>query len=294
MNATLILGIIIHASLFIVVMGFGLQAAPADLIFLFRRPVQLIKALISINVIMPLVAIALVKLFQLNPIIEVALVALAASPIPPIFPRKASKKGGDDSYSFGILIAVSFLSLFVVPSLMKITGRVFEREAYFSELSIVKSIAFGIVLPLAVGMVIRYFATSFAERFSKYAGKIGMIMLLFAVLPILIGLLPSMWSVTGSGTLLVMVVFAMIGIATGHLLGGPNFKDRAVLGVATASRHPAIAIALTSANVVEAEKNLAIASILLYFIVSALVALPYIKWAVRSSRAETEEPVFHI
>jgi BASS family bile acid:Na+ symporter len=273
-----ILGLGVSISIFLSVLSYGLQAGKDDFLYLFRRPVQLIKAILSINVIMPVFVFLLVMLFKLESVVEVALVALAISPVPPILPNKALKGGGGKSFTFGLLAAISLLSIVLVPLVLKIFETVFDRSARFSEFSVIKTILMTVIVPLILGMVICYFAPAFSERIASPLGKIAMIILILSFLPILIALLPAMWSLIGSGTILAIAAFAIVGVTVGHFLGGPDPNDRVVLALATSSRHPAIAIALTAANVGEAETKLAAAAILLYVIVGGIVATPYLAW----------------
>ena len=62
-------------------------------------------------------------------------------------------------------------------------------------------------------------------------------------------------------------------------LGGPDPDDRAVLALATASRHPGVALAIASANF--PGQTLVPAAVLWYLIVSALVSIPYLTWRQR-------------
>jgi hypothetical protein len=71
----------------------------------------------------------------------------------------------------------------------------------------------------------------------------------------------------------------VVGLAAGHLLGGPDAEDRTVLALSTASRRPAIAMAIAHTNF--PEQTLAMAAVLLYLIVDAIVALPYLNWTKR-------------
>ena len=41
-----------------------------------------------------------------------------------------------------------------------------------------------------------------------------------------------------------MVLFSLAGLAVGHVLGGPDRDERTVLGLSTAARHPAKALAI--------------------------------------------------
>jgi BASS family bile acid:Na+ symporter len=86
----------------------------------------------------------------------------------------------------------------------------------------------------------------------------------------------AMVSLVGNGTIVAIVAFSLVGLVVGHLLGGPDSDDCAVLALATASRHPGVALAIASANF-PGEKVVP-AAVLLYLIVSAIVSIPYLTW----------------
>jgi len=58
--------------------------------------------------------------------------------------------------------------------------------------------------------------------------------------------------------------------------------------MATASRHPAIAIALTAANIDNENGKVAAALIFLYLVVSGIAVTPYLKWLL-SDKGEIKE-----
>ena len=64
------------------------------------------------------------------------------------------------------------------------------------------------------------------------------------------------------------------GWASGHWLGGPQAEDATVLALSTASRHPAIALAVAKLNFPN-EPHLG-ATILLYLIVLTVLTVPYV------------------
>jgi BASS family bile acid:Na+ symporter len=118
-----------------------------------------------------------------------------------------------------------------------------------------------------------------------------MIVLLLSFLPILIfGLLPTIWSVATLGTISAIIAFTLIGITFGHFLGGPDPNDRTALALATSTRHPGIAIALAVSNIAEAEAVRAVAVVLLYLLVSGIVATPYLNWLSTSKTQEQKVP----
>jgi len=277
MTVVTVLMVLLQASLFLVVLSFGLQIRMADVLYLFRRPWQLVKSLLSIFVVMLIFAIIVNRIFNLHGVVEIALVALALSPVPPLIPNRLLKAGGGVSFSFGLLAAVSFLSIIIVPGVLRIMDAVFGLHANISEGAILKTVLTGIVIPIVIGMIIRYFVPA-SEKFAGILGKIGMIVAVLGLLPILLALLPFMWTVIGNGTIAAIIGFAVVGMISGHLLGGPEPKDRTVLAIATSARHPAIAISLASANAGETDIKLVAAVVVLYALISVIVSIPYIKW----------------
>jgi len=141
---------------------------------------------------------------------------------------------------------------------------------------------------MAIGMAFSYVAPRVTEGLADILAKIGGILLIVSILPILVALLPTMWSLTGKGMILAFVVFALVGVTVGYFLGGPDPKERTVLSLATASRHPGIAIAIASANVVdETPKQVIAAAVIAYLLISAIVVAPFLKWLSRDESGTT-------
>jgi BASS family bile acid:Na+ symporter len=87
MNLTVLILLMLKISIVLNVVALGLKATPAAATCLFRRPRELGRAFLSMNVVMPLLALGLAMAFDLNPAVKIALVALAVSPIPPMLPK---------------------------------------------------------------------------------------------------------------------------------------------------------------------------------------------------------------
>jgi BASS family bile acid:Na+ symporter len=106
--------------------------------------------------------------------------------------------------------------------------------------------------------------------------------LVIGVLAILAGALPAIFSQAGEGAIAAMAAFVVVGLAVGHWLGGPAADHRPVLALSTASRHPAIALAIAKANFPD-EPYLG-AAIVLFLLVNLLAALPYLEATNSGSR----------
>jgi BASS family bile acid:Na+ symporter len=108
------------------------------------------------------------------------------------------------------------------------------------------------------------------------------LLLVAAIVPVLITMWPAMISLIGDGTLLAIVAFIVVGLAVGHFLGGPDSDDRTVLALATATRHPGVALVIATGNF-PGEKLVAPA-LMLYLLVGAIASTPYVMWRKRQRR----------
>jgi len=269
---TLIL-FVLKASILLNVFAIGLKAGVHDATYMFRRPGKLAKALLAMNILMPLFAVAFVLAFHLKHAVEVALVALAVSPVPPILPRKLRKAGATESDTIGLLVAVGILAIVFVPAAMEILERVFHVPLRMTFASVAALVFITIILPLALGIAVHTLAPVAADRLVNPIAKIASIALLLSAVVILFSSAPAIWELTGNGTLVAIAAFVLVGLLIGHFVGGPKLENRTGLALATASRHPGIAIALAVANF--PEEKLAISAVLLYLLVNILVSIPY-------------------
>jgi BASS family bile acid:Na+ symporter len=279
MTAQELLVLAVRTSIVLTVFGFGLQATLADVLYLLRRPSLLARSLAAIFVVMPLVAVAMARLFDLRPSVEIMLTALAISPVPPLLPRKEGKAGGHAPYALGLMVIIGVLAIAIVPIAARLIGAYVGLPFSMPAGAVATVIVGMVVLPLAAGLIVRAALPALAERSAKLVGRVATVLLAISVLPILVATLPAAIALIGNGTLVAMITFVVIGLITGHLMGWPGEDHEVVLALSTGARHPAIALAIGKANFPD-EPDL-VATLLLYLLVSAAVGAAYIAWRKR-------------
>jgi BASS family bile acid:Na+ symporter len=235
------------------------------------------------NVIMPLVVAGLVVALDLPTAVKIALVALVVSPVPPILPKKELKAGGRGQYAIGLLVAIALLSIVIVPIAVSWFSAAFDRTGEIAPLTIAKVVLTSVLAPLAVGIIVRQFVRAFAQKIAGSVLMLGIVLLIVSALPLIYATWPAIHALFGNGTVLIIAATAVIGLVVGHTLGGPEPDDRTVLALSTASRHPAVALAVAVAGGAESKSELA--AILLYLIVAAIVSIPYVMWRNRQAVA---------
>ena len=269
MDLKLLIVLVLKVSISLIVFGLGLNATLADALSVLRRPRELGRAFLSMNVLMPALALAMALTFNFHPAVKIVLVALSVAPVPPMVPRKALKEGGRKDYTIGLLVAMALLAIVVIPVTMKI----FQPLAGVRLREPVSSVSWlvlkSILLPLSAGIALRSLAPGLTKRLVRPIGILATVLLILSVLPVLFVSAREIWSLIGDGTILAFSVFVLAGLAIGYWLGGPDSGDRRVLALATSSRHPGMALALAHANF--PHQQLDISAMALYLIVSAVL-----------------------
>lgn len=265
-------------SIFLTVLTIGVQAAPADLRCVFSRPSQLARSLLAMNVLGPIVAVAVCKIFSLHPAVIVALVTLSVAPVGALFSKAMLPLVAPDhqAYARGLFFASTVLSVILTPLAVEVIRMIFGGEVHVGPLAVAEVVVGSVLLPLGLGLAIGRWRPA-ARRWIPAIQKASGLVLLICVVPIIVGAWPLMASVVREGTLAAIIIIALIGLAVGHFLGGPDEDDRTVLAFATVSRHPGVAIAIASLT----DQPLAPVGVLLAVLVSGLAVVPYKRWRKR-------------
>jgi BASS family bile acid:Na+ symporter len=267
---------VLKAGIFLTVLTLGFRAKFSDAAYVLWRPGDFGRVFLSMNVLMPLTALAILQWFNLDPAVKIALATLSVSPVPPLFPKKSMKGHGRGDYSVGLLVAAAMPAIVVIPFSLKIFAPITNVPLHLPTRSVAMLVVTYIVAPLLIGLSARRLAPSFAERAARPVGVLAAVLLGLGILPVLFVSGKAMVSLIGNGTLLSMTVFALAGLLWGYLLGGPDLETKRALALATACRHPGVAIAIADENF--PQQRLVVPAVGLYLIVITLL------WAVVSWR----------
>ena len=246
----------------------------------------LARSLVAVLVVAPTLAVTLVRVFDLDREVAIALVALAVSPLPPLLPGRGEKAGGRTEYGLGLVIILAVLAVPMIALSAVLLEKLFGRDYVVAPWAIGRLLILSILFPLVIGMAVARISPLTARRLSGPIEKAQRWLLPIASVALLISAAPRMVSLIGHHSLTAVGIFVVGGFAAGHLLGGPERRDATVLAFATSCRHPATALALASANFPDADEHAAVA---LYGLVTAVIGLAYTLWF-RRHRSAIEPP----
>jgi BASS family bile acid:Na+ symporter len=267
--------LMMQASIVLTVTALGLRGRRGDVRTLLADRGRLTRSLLAMHVVMPLLAVTLTAAFELHPVVEVALVTLAVSPVPPLLPKNGMKAGGRGSYAVGLLVVSAVLAVVLVPAAVSLAGPGVGDPGHLSANAVARLVATTVLVPLAAGVVLRRLAPGFADRAVKPAMSLSTLLFSAAALVVVAASLRSIVSLMGNGTVVAITLFSAAGLATGHLLGGPAREDRVVLALSTASRHPGVVTA-ASAVIAPAETRM-LAAIVLYVLIDGVLSAAYLR-----------------
>ena len=276
MSATLVLLVLLKVSVSVLIFGVGLGSKAVDILWLLRRPALLLRSLLAMYVLVPLTALALVKLTTLAPGVELGLLVLAVSAGAPLLPRKLLGVG-DSAYVFSLVVVTSVIAIVVVPLWLELLGAQFNAPPHLSPADVAFVLATTFFLPLVAGMIVRLALPGIAKWLvARVVNLAGVALVVGAI-----GLLAAQWEIvltvrwTG---VLALVVLIGLALAIGHVLGGPTPDDRTALAIACATRH--IGVAVMVATSLPGPRVAVILAV--YIAASAAVSLPYLQWRRRA------------
>ncbi|MGH8204705.1 MAG: Na+-dependent transporter, partial [Steroidobacteraceae bacterium] len=110
------------------------------------------------------------------------------------------------------------------------------------------------------------------------------ILLVVTFLPVLWIARHAIVGLAGNFTIVAIVLLSLAGIAIGHWLGGPDPDNRTALALATATRHPGVALGVL--KVISPGDKEADVAVVLYLLVSIVATMPYVMWRKRAHAAQ--------
>jgi BASS family bile acid:Na+ symporter len=282
MDPALLIRIAILISVALLGIALGLRYATADAGYLLQRPFLLARSLVAMNLIMPMVAVALVSSFDFKTPIKVALVALMISPLPPVLPGKHLNLRSH-GYIYGIVVAAAICSVVLVPLAASLLSTHFHTQ-HVSAIKVFIVVLLTVLAPLLIGIALQRIRASRASSLAAALSKIGAALLVVAGIPVLVMEWPTIRSLFGDGTVVAAIALSGVGLLVGHLFGGPDPQNRTVLALATASRHPGVAL-VAGIGASAQTPRLMTAAVLLAFVASVVVTAPYGAWRKRGHTA---------
>lgn len=288
MDAKTLVPLAVQGSMMLIVLAVGLQARWKDLTYALDRPGLIARGVLAVNVVVPVLAIALCLAFPIDRLTAAGLIIMAVSPLAPFVPGKMLKSGADSAYTVGLYVALILTSVILVPLTTAIITALLGHDVSVPIAAIGKLIVISILLPLAAGILIGTLAPGLAKSGAKIATVVAYLILLPIALIAIYKAGPRMLALLGDGTLAVIAITVLGAFVAGHMLGGPEPEHRLALAQAAATRHPGIAGLIVHRHFQDPQIMLAV---ILFLLAGMVLSAIYAAWLKKHSARAAEHPL---
>lgn len=273
----------------IIMFGLGLSLTVGDFARVLKQPKAVIVALLCQLIILPAICFGLVLAFQLPPVLAVGMMMLAASPGGTTANLYSHLFRGDVALNISLTAVNSVISVVTLPLITNFAIAYFDP--FDSQLGMQWSKVlevFAIVLvPVAIGMVVRRFWPAFAKAMDKPV-RIASVIILVIVIA---GAVAANWTLLVENFArlsLITIVFCVISLTVGYLVPrwlrvGRRQAIAASFEIGIHNATLAIVIAQTVLGSVELSLPAAVYGVLMFFIAFGFGFL------IRERKGETPE-----
>ena len=205
----------INYLLMVVMFGMGMTLNPKDFAVLFQRPKDMLVGCAAQFVIMPLLAFALGKLFQLDPALMAGVVLVGTCPGGTASNVITYLSGGDVALSVGMTSVNTLLAPILTPAL---TYLLLDTTVNVDVWAMFWNILQVILVPIALGFVIHHFFEKFTKRVAAALPAVSTIAICLILASVLSHNAEKIYT-CGALALCVVILHNLLGYGCGFGLG---------------------------------------------------------------------------
>jgi len=260
----------------------GLGLTLSEIIIPLRNIRLVVLALLANFVLMPLAAVGLAKLLQLDEPLGVGLLLLGTAAGAPFLPKLAQIAKGNLAFGVGLMVLLMVVTVGYLPLVLP----VLLPGVSVNPAKIASSLFLLMLLPLAGALAVRAWYVVAAAGAKPVLDKVSNLSLILLMLLITGTNINSVLAVFGTGGILAGLLFIAVGFGAGWLLGGPGVDTRPVLALGTAQRNIAAALVVGGQSFSDPK---VVVMVVVVAIVSLLVLMPLSRLLARHSPAGPAE-----
>ena len=221
-------------------MGAGLSVS--QIIQPLRNPRLIAFSLLSNFVLMPLCALALSTVLQLDQALGVGLLLLGCAAGAPFLPKLAEVAKGNLPFGVGIMVLLMVVTVGYLPIVLPLL----LPGVAVNPAKIAQSLVLLMLFPLGIGLALKSRYEELAARVKPILDRVSNVSLILLIIFITAANIDKVLQVFGTRGILAAFLFIVLGFGIGWLLGGPGEDTRRVLALGTAQRNIAAALVVAS------------------------------------------------
>ncbi|HEY9735010.1 MAG TPA: bile acid:sodium symporter family protein [Trichocoleus sp.] len=251
MQSNLFTAVLLPLALAIVMLGMGLSLVPEDFKRITRYPKAVAVGVVCQVLLLPLLGALIALVVPMQPAIAVGLIILASCPGGPSSNLITYLAKGDVALSVTLTALSSIITVVTIPVFANLALQHFLGQTAAIALPIGQTmlqIFLITLLPIAIGMVIRYQFPETAKRLEKQMSRLAVGLLALIILLLLIregSKLPGFIVQVGIGVLLLNLIATAAGFFAGKLFQLP-LAQQICIAIEVGIQNGTLAIAITA------------------------------------------------
>ena len=232
-----------------------------------RNARLVVLALLANFVLMPLGALALAKVLWLDEPFGIGLLLLGCAAGAPFLPKLAELAKGNLAFAVGAMVLLMVVTVGYLPIVLPLLLPGITVDAW----EIARSLLLLMLLPLAIGLALKARYGELAARVKPVLDWISNVSLILLVCLITAANIDKVLQVFGTRAILAGLLFIVLGLGTGWLLGGTSADTKRVMALGTAQRNIAAALVVASQSFSDAK---VVVMVIVVAIVGLIVLMP--------------------
>ncbi|MFN2197354.1 MAG: bile acid:sodium symporter family protein [Anaerolineales bacterium] len=251
-------------------LAMGLSLTLAQIAQPLKNARLVILALLANFVLVPLLAYVITLVIPLDQPLQIGLIVLATAAGAPFLPKLVQGARGDVAFGVGLMVLLMVVTIGYIPLVLPLL----LPGVQVSPWDIAKSLIVLMLVPLAIGLLIKSHSPDSAEHWQGVMNRVSGLAIL-VLLVVGLGLnVSNILSLVGTGGLLALLLFIVGSLVLGFVLGGSNPGMRSVMGLGTGQRNVSAAIVVAAQNF---SGTMTLPFILVAAILMLLILLPTAK-----------------
>jgi BASS family bile acid:Na+ symporter len=263
-------------------LSMGLSLTVGQILVPLRNYKLIVLALLANFVLMPLASFLIARLLHLDQPLTVALLLLGTASGAPFLPLLARISKGNLAFAVGLMVLLMVVTVVYMPLVLPL---VLEGVSV-DPIKIGRSLVFLMLLPLAIGLVVRARTSGIAAKIQPSLNRLSILSLTLLIALLLITNMQNLLSLFGTRGVLASIFFIAAGAGIGWLLGGPHSDIRGVMALGTAQRNIAAALVVAGQNFNDPK---VIVMVVVVAIVGLLLLMPFARYLAKPSQLASDQ-----
>jgi predicted Na+-dependent transporter len=225
-------------------LAMGMSLTTAMILKPLKSVRLVVLALVANFVLVPLLAYGIASLIPLDAPLKDGLIILSCAAGAPFLPKLVQGAKGTVALGVGLMVLLMVVTIVYLPLVLPQLLSGVSVSAW----DIAKSLVILMLIPLAIGLLIRWHSPDTAAEYQPLMNKVSSVSLL-VLLVVGLGLnVSNIIDLIGTGGIGALLLFIVGSLVIGLLLGGHDSATRSVMGLGTAQRNVSAAIVVAAQN----------------------------------------------